>query len=148
VIVDDAEFFHWYGLRQERPRPAVRRHVVGVIGVILTVVGVVVGGVLAVPLLSYWLEKTPPSSAASQAFSAGFAPFEELFHPLRKDQREFLEHEAQVPARSTDGAPPRVQVDLDAGVVIINDSADKAGELPYTGPTTERTGPETPEHRS
>jgi hypothetical protein len=57
---------------------------------------------------------------------------------------DYLEHEAQAPARQTDGAPPRVRYDPDASIVIMNEATDKPGELPYTGPTTERTGPETP----
>lgn len=113
-------------------------------GVVLTIVGIVACALVVLPFLGRRLETSRPDSTAAQAMGAGFQPLESLFNPGRQHLQDYLEHEAQAPARQTDGAPPRVRYDPDAGIVIVNEVSDKPGGLPYTGPTTERTGPETP----
>ncbi|GAB3401026.1 hypothetical protein [Flindersiella endophytica] len=111
--------------------------------VVLTIAGIVACALVALPLLGRWLEKSRPDSTAAQAMGAGFQPLESVFNPGRQHQQDYLEHEAQAPARQTNGAPPRVRYDPNAGIVIANEAKDRPAELPYTGPTTERTGPET-----
>lgn len=112
--------------------------------VVLTIAGIVACALIALPLLGRWLETSRPDSTVSQAMGAGFQPLDALVNPGRQQQQDYLEHEAQAPARQTDGAPPRVRYDPNVGIVITNEAKDKPAELPYTGPTTERTGPETP----
>jgi Family of unknown function (DUF6191) len=72
------------------------------------------------PLLSGHLQKHPPEGKAAQMVSLGLEQFDPLFNQNRTHLAKQREHEAVMPARREDGAPPRTKIDLDQGQAIVH----------------------------
>jgi hypothetical protein len=72
------------------------------------------------PVLSGHLQRHPPEGRATQLVSLGLEQLDPIFNQNRLHLTKQREHEAVMPARREDGAPPRTKIDLDGGQAIVH----------------------------
>ena len=92
------------------------------LGWILPVVLSLVGTASAValfPVLSNALQKHRPEGKGAQMISLGLEQIDPIFNQNRMHLTKQREHEAIMPARKEDGAPPRTKIDLDQGQAVV-----------------------------
>lgn len=86
---------------------------------VLSLVGTA-SAVALFPVLSSALQKHRPEGKGAQMISLGLEQIDPIFNQNRVHLTKQREHEAIMPARKEDGAPPRTKIDLEQGRATVH----------------------------